>query len=591
MIVYFNGHKRLANPEFSGNYPAIFADETKSFYAGQADEVTRNLRLRSYILTVGALQGPIKASKTSFDSILPKEWYRAYDSNACGNTKARCLFVPISHHAGGEPHLFQGIPVLSIVKNDRGLDEAGLNPNQRGSDYAASVVTASITLLVQYFKETNPQYNGLDAAQDLLDTTFGLRKCRGMRGKACRLAGKLDHEVGHGLLDLKAALSIQQTQDSPGGVALTSGDWAAVPRVHRHGSLLALGTPFGDAPGRLQVALDRAIVIDDLGRAHRGALSALVATGAETHTDLLLLAPVQALRFSVAKAVLSDKAAMHFSFSPNTTPFKPQEAELFASGAPSESLSNLLGESPSFSVAYRSTEGKGTSQVQLSYSSSTLTGRDSAEDTNPQGDSQNSKQQLIRLAGKHSAKPEVQLRWQAALLDEESQTLGGANQGIYGFNHGAQTYAFSLGASRSLPHSLTLNADITASRTHAGQGGLIARWNKVRALGWALGLTQASHNGKTLTGAQISQPLRTTSGTLDLHYPARYYSNENRVAFESARVGLRPSGRELRLEIAQSRTIKPWLTMQSRFLYRHQPNHTRSAPAEYGFALGFNITF
>ena len=110
-------------------------------------------------------------------------------------------------------------------------------------------------------------------------------------------------------------------------------------------------------------------------------------------------------------------------------------------------------------------------------------------------------------------------------------------------------------------------------------------------MGWALGLTQASHNGKTLTGAQISQPLRTTSGTLDLHYPARYYSNENRVAFESARVGLRPSGRELRLEIAQSRAIKPWLTMQSRFLYRHQPNHTRSAPAEYGFALGFNITF
>ena len=129
MIVYFNGHKRLANPEFSGNYPAIFADETKSFYAGESDEVTRNLRLRSYILTVGALQGPIKASKTSFDSILPKEWYRAYDSNACGNTKARCLFVPISsHHAGGEPHLFQGIPVSQHRKKRQGLRRSRAKP-------------------------------------------------------------------------------------------------------------------------------------------------------------------------------------------------------------------------------------------------------------------------------------------------------------------------------------------------------------------------------------------------------------------------------------------------------------------------------
>ena len=111
-------------------------------------------------------------------------------------------------------------------------------------------------------------YNGVKAAQDLLDTTYALGACRYdkiagvtvadnviVTGKECREATRdvsgsqeriyeLDDELGHGLLDLKAALAITQPQNSP-GVGLTAGAWDSVPKMHRHGSVLALSTPFG----------------------------------------------------------------------------------------------------------------------------------------------------------------------------------------------------------------------------------------------------------------------------------------------------------------------------------------------------------
>ena len=158
-------------------------------------------------------------------------------------------------------------------------------------------------------------------------------------------------------------------------------------------------------------------------------------------------------------------------------------------------------------------------------------------------------------------------------------------------SHGATTHAFSLGADQPLAHGLTLSADITSAKTNAGQGGLIARWHNVRALGWAVSLTRSSRDDTTLTGLRLSQPLRTSGGTLDLSYPARYFHEENRVEFDTARVGLRPSGRELRLELAQSRTIEPWLDLEGRLLYRHQPNHIENAAAEYGASLGIHIRF
>ena len=350
--------------------------------------------------------------------------------------------------------------------------------------------------------------------------------------------------------------------------------------------------------------LNNAIVIDELGRGHRYALGSMVGSGAGTQIDSLLFAAPAAQGFSIDRELIGDKT-ISLSFSQNTTPEVSYiegnaQKKLFASGAPTESFTNLLADSPTLSVSYgdtgtgTGTKGKFSSLFRLSYSDSALTGESRDRHT---PDEERGEQQLIRLSGEHrlaklhSNKPSTRLRWQAALLREDSETLGGANRGVYGLNHGAKTRAFSIGADQPLANGLTLSADITSAKIGAGQGGLIARWDSVRAQGWALSLTHSATDSKTLTGLRLSQPLRTSSGAMDLSYPARYFHEENRVEFDTARVGLRPSGRELRLELTQSRAITPWFDLESRLLYRHEPNHLQAASAEYGASLGIRIRF
>ncbi len=584
---------------FPGDFPAALADETRDFYSGA--EASKNAELRDFVLVVGALRAPNDNDFDTFEKISAKryEWEPSFYTNGCGGAKKRCLFVPLHIYKNGD---FKDFPVLTAT--DKGVN------GYWGTSFAAPVVAGSVALLVQYFEPSTMDYNGVKAAQDLLDTTYALGSCRTgvadsvvVRGKACRVADNLDDELGHGLLDLQAALAITQPQNSP-GVGLTAGAWDSVPKMHRHGSVLALSTPFGDTATRLREVLNNAIVIDELGRGHRYALGSMVGSGAGTQIDSLLFAAPVAQGFSIDRELIGDKT-ISLSFSQNTTPEVSYiegnaQKKLFASGAPTESFTNLLADSPTLSIAYgdtgtgKGTKGKFSSLFRLSYSDSALTGESRDRHT---PDEERGEQQLIRLSGEHrlaklhSNKPSTRLRWQAALLREDSETLGGANRGVYGLNHGAKTRAFSIGADQPLANGLTLSADITSAKIGAGQGGLIARWDSVRAQGWALSLTHSATDSKTLTGLRLSQPLRTSSGAMDLSYPARYFHEENRVEFDTARVGLRPSGRELRLELTQSRAITPWFDLESRLLYRHEPNHLQAASAEYGASLGIRIRF
>ena len=603
-----SGVLEIAPARFSGSYPTAFADKTITpFGAGD----TRNAELRTFVLTVGALGGP---PADDFSKVANNEWLRASYSNACGaESKERCLFVPLNifDRVTGQ---YQGIPLLYA---DPDQPTVGVSPNARGTSFAAPVVTASVALVVQRFAPTMDGYTGVEAAQRLLDTTYGLGTCAGLRGEACRdalpNAAKLDDTFGHGLLDLKLALTVytRPSNSPPQTVALGAGLWGAVERATHRGSGLSFGGVFGDVGRRVRLALAGAIIMDDLNHAHRGILSGLVGSGVRTRTDELLLTESPTKHFSLHNHT-GRKGALRLSYSEETTAdisyiHGTAARRLFASGQPMESLTNLVADAPAFSLSYSpsannrtadSTADSTKTRYWLSYSDSAFTGdkRDQLDNSTERGG-----QRLLRFGAVHTlsgnqragarAHLGTRVRWATALLDENSETLGGVNRGVYGFEHGAETRAFSLGIDHGLSPALSLATDITTARTEAGQGGLITKWDSVRSVGWSFSVRHESPDSKTQSGVRFSQPLRANDGAIHFSYPVRYHLADKRISHEQRSIGLRPSGRELRLELSTSHAPEPWLDIEGRFLYRHEPNHDRTADDEYGFGLGVRIHF
>ena len=91
---------------------------------------------------------------------------------------------------------------------------------------------------------------------------------------------------------------------------------------------------------------------------------------------------------------------------------------------------------------------------------------------------------------------------------------------------------------------------------------------------------------------RIAQPLRVSSGGLDLNLPTDWtYENGGAVAQWSVqRLNLAPTGREMDVELAYSLVFGPG-SLQTNLFYRRNPGNFAALPADYGLALRYGFHF
>ena len=95
-------------------------------------------------------------------------------------------------------------------------------------------------------------------------------------------------------------------------------------------------------------------------------------------------------------------------------------------------------------------------------------------------------------------------------------------------------------------------------------------------------------------GVRVSQPLRVSSGGLNLDLPVAYdYTTESPI-FGAQRINLAPEGREVMGELMWRSPM--WLGPFSgqagaSLFYRHNPGHFAAQPADTGAVVTFSADF
>jgi len=128
--------------------------------------------------------------------------------------------------------------------------------------------------------------------------------------------------------------------------------------------------------------------------------------------------------------------------------------------------------------------------------------------------------------------------------------------------------------------------------TQARDAALVGEGSRLVSNGWSFDLQR---NGfladDDRIALRLSQPLRVTSGGLNLRLPSSYsYDTLLPDAYAVQRLSLSPEGRELIGELAWRGRVRGGGAMASVF-YRHQPGHYADAPADAGVALRWSRAF
>ena len=96
-------------------------------------------------------------------------------------------------------------------------------------------------------------------------------------------------------------------------------------------------------------------------------------------------------------------------------------------------------------------------------------------------------------------------------------------------------------------------------------------------------------------GLRVSQPLRVSSGSLNLDLPVAFDYTNLTAQIDSRQISLSPSGRELMSEISWNGPLKIGLVNAGNagvsVYFRRQPGHFADAPDDAGVALRWNKAF
>ncbi len=175
-------------------------------------------------------------------------------------------------------------------------------------------------------------------------------------------------------------------------------------------------------------------------------------------------------------------------------------------------------------------------------------------------------------------------------LHESATVLGARTQDAFG-SAGADSLFLDAGLTWRPGERWQLGAAWRQGLTRARAGGLIAPGSSLTSSAWSIDAARfgvfASADSVSF---RLSQPLRVSSGGLNLSLPVAYDYTTLSATQGVRRLSLAPRGREMDAELAwRGRFAGGWAT--GSLFYRREPGHMASVPDDKGVAFSWSAAF
>jgi hypothetical protein len=176
-------------------------------------------------------------------------------------------------------------------------------------------------------------------------------------------------------------------------------------------------------------------------------------------------------------------------------------------------------------------------------------------------------------------------------MQESETVLGGYFHEVLGVN-GADSAFLDLGARRDLGGGWQMGADwrqgITVPR---GGSAMLAGGSRLVSTAWSFDFARSGVFGpRDGVALRVSQPLRVSSGGLNLQLPVAYdYATESAI-FGLQRFNLAPDGREVMGELAWRGPVW-WGRGAASLFYRRDPGHRTDTPDDAGIVVRWDAEF
>ncbi|QYO77590.1 S8 family peptidase [Devosia salina] len=427
-----------------------------------------------------------------------------------------------------------------------------------GTSFVAPQVSGAVALLAEAFPDMTPA----EWAQRLLASADN----SWFAAQGVAIAGTVDYgngvshaystEWGHGVLDIKAALS------PIGSVSVLSG--ASVASAERHDladSTIVAPASFGDSLTRALAPQDLA-VFDSLNRAYS---------------------------VSAASAVASAPIAV--------TPRLPGQASLdqgheglnlMHTGDLAGAVSGFGGTGGQASVLSIAGEGILVASIAPVGAAGELTtyGFATEHGSVPEGNLAGAGMTLALPAG------DGRLRFGATLASEQGGILGLDGGTAFDFGSGSTIGAVNLGFEHPIAPSLSLfgRLEYGVAARQGSTGGLVTNLSELTFSGMEIGasFSDAITAGDRLT-LSVSQPLRIESGTLELNRPVARVASGG-IVNETATADLNASGRELDLSLSYQATLPNEAALSIGFKHALSAGHI-AGQSGTGIMIGYRQGF